>query len=345
MLSVPHMLLVGPAAPDANATSIACALIRRLIEEPVTVLRVDAGTPPESDMDSDRLLAAGAREVINVPSTPETLREDLAAALSRLPANVRLLCPSPWIREVVTPGAFLAACSGDTLPPSTSQTVRVDRLVRWNGRGLDLAREDLGFSRGRWTLRQDATAVVLAGGGSARMGRCKALLSARDGRPLIQHTIEGLAPYFREILISTNAPESFAFLGCPMVQDTTTGRGPMEGIASSLTAASMDRVFVIACDVPDPDIDLMMTLLREARGRDGAVPMTPSDHLEPVFAVYSKAILPRLRAALDHGEKRIIRAFDEHAMAFPRLPSEDHIRSFNHPAEYEAWFRQGDPVA
>ena len=52
MLSVPHMLLVGPAAPDANATSIACALIRRLIEEPVTVLRVDAGTPPESDLDS-----------------------------------------------------------------------------------------------------------------------------------------------------------------------------------------------------------------------------------------------------------------------------------------------------
>ena len=175
------------------------------------------------------------------------------------------------------------------------------------------------------------------------MGRCKALLSARDGKPLIQHTIEGLEPYFREILISTNAPESFAFLGRPMVPDTTTDRGPMEGIASSLAAASMDRVFVIACDVPDPDIDLMMALLREARGRDGAVPMTPAGHMEPVFAVYTKAILPRLRAALDRGEKRIIRAFDEDAMAFPRLPSEDHIRSFNHPAEYEAWFSQEEP--
>ena len=61
------------------------------------------------------------------------------------------------------------------------------------------------------------TGVVQAGGKSTRMGgRPKALIEL-GGRRIVERVLAALAPAVDEILIVTNSPELYAFLGVPMV--------------------------------------------------------------------------------------------------------------------------------
>ena len=66
--------------------------------------------------------------------------------------------------------------------------------------------------------KMDACGVILAGGRSSRgLGRNKALL-ALDGKPLIQRQVERLSAWFRQVVIVTNTPGEYAFLGVPLVE-------------------------------------------------------------------------------------------------------------------------------
>jgi molybdopterin-guanine dinucleotide biosynthesis protein A len=94
-----------------------------------------------------------------------------------------------------------------------------------------------------------ATAGILAGGASARMGRNKALMDFR-GRPLIQRQIDLLSPMFEEILIGANDPAPYARFGLRVVPDLLSERCALTGIHALLKAAARPRVFVVACDMP-----------------------------------------------------------------------------------------------
>ncbi len=154
----------------------------------------------------------------------------------------------------------------------------------------------------------EVSAVVLAGGKSLRMGQDKALLPFQ-GRPLIQHICKQLQSAFSETIVAGNDPEKYAFLGLPTVSDEFTGQGPMAGIASGLAAARHGLAFFVACDVPWIDFKLVAHLLHAVEGHDGAVPVTPEGHYEPLFAIYRKSMLPHFRGTLKAGQRRILDAY------------------------------------
>jgi len=151
----------------------------------------------------------------------------------------------------------------------------------------------------------NATAIVLAGGQSKRMGAEKSLLPFL-GRPLIQHICEQLRPHFRETLIASNSAGKLAFLNLPVIPDEVPRQGPLRGITSALAASRHDFNFVIACDIPRVDYALLGLLFQEAQGCDCAVPLTREGHYEPLFAVYRKSALPAMRYALEIGERRVV---------------------------------------
>jgi len=154
------------------------------------------------------------------------------------------------------------------------------------------------------TIRPDAAAIVLAGGNSTRMGQDKRFLAFR-GRPLIEHVCDQLRGLFPEILLAANDAPKLAFLGLPVVRDAMPGQGPLGGIASALAASHHDLNFIVACDIPFIDFMLVRRLMYAAADCDGVVPTTPEGHLEPLFAVYRKSLLPAIYDALDHGNRRI----------------------------------------
>src|SRR3989304_902952 len=82
------------------------------------------------------------------------------------------------------------------------------------------------------------TGVIQAGGGSPRMGgRPKALLDV-GGRRIIERVLDAVTPSVGEVLLVTNTPDLYAFLGLPMVADVYPDHGSLGGIYSGLEAAA-----------------------------------------------------------------------------------------------------------
>ncbi len=184
-------------------------------------------------------------------------------------------------------------------------------------------------------LEPKAAAIVLAGGGSTRMGRDKSLLPVQ-GRPLVQHVVEGLRPLAAEILLSANEPEKYAFLGLPVVPDERPGLGPLMGIVSALRRSAHELNLVVACDMPAIDTDFARMLLESAQGYDCVVPLNAGGRPEPLLAVYRKSVLPAAQALLDSGQRKIALLFDTCRVRYVPLPPGVQARNINTPEEYAA---------
>jgi molybdopterin-guanine dinucleotide biosynthesis protein A len=148
------------------------------------------------------------------------------------------------------------------------------------------------------------TVAIQAGGSSRRMGRDKARVLLA-GRPLITHVLERAAPLGTDVLVTTNTPEAFDFLGVRLVPDDHPGAGPLAGLQTALRAARAERVLVLACDLPFVCVPLLKHLLRVAPEADAVLPRWHGE-LEPLHAVYRRTCLGPIEQALAEGRQRMI---------------------------------------
>ncbi len=144
-----------------------------------------------------------------------------------------------------------------------------------------------------------ATAVVLAGGESRRMGVDKAFLRL-GGLTLIGTVLRVLDGLFAEILVSAPPTPEYMALGRPIIPDTTGRKGPVSGLHAGLLNASHENVFLCACDMPLMKPKLVRFLHAIAVERGTVVPRSPSG-LEPLFAFYAKSCLPKVEDLLHSG--------------------------------------------
>ncbi len=151
------------------------------------------------------------------------------------------------------------------------------------------------------------TLAIQAGGQSRRMGRDKGLVPLA-GRPMISHVIERTAHLGDDVLITTNQPEAYSFLGFPMASDPVPGAGSLAGLHTALQAARGDTVVVLACDLPFVSAPLLEYMLRLSSEADVVIPLRDGEY-EPLHAVYRRACLAPLESALAAGEKRMISFF------------------------------------
>jgi len=310
-----------------------------------------------SGKDTSRLLTCGAGRVFWLRVVREHLVEGVTALLGEIGRDAVCVCESNSLREVVEPGLFFMVTGRDARTwKDSAQRVGeyADRIVVSNGKGFDIDLDEIEIVSGKWRMREGckggckgagttkrATAIILAGGRSSRMGADKSLLSV-DGQPIIETICERLAGRFDQILISANEPEKLAFLGLEVVPDRIPGQGPLMGIASALEASSSELNFVVACDIPRIHIGFVEEMLAEAErsGADVVVPTTGSEEYEPLFAVYRKSALESINKVLASGGRRISDIFAQCRVKYVRLTDTEWLRNLNTPAEYEE-FRKG----
>jgi molybdopterin-guanine dinucleotide biosynthesis protein A len=154
------------------------------------------------------------------------------------------------------------------------------------------------------------TGVIQAGGRSARMGgRPKALIEV-GGRSIIERVLAALAPAVDDVLVVTNTPELYVFLGLSMVGDVYPDRGSLGGIYSGLRAAAGQAALTVACDMPflHPEI---VKLVAERAGEGDVVIPRVGRQLETMHAAYGKACLPHIEARLEAGRLKIVDFFDK----------------------------------
>jgi molybdenum cofactor guanylyltransferase len=150
--------------------------------------------------------------------------------------------------------------------------------------------------------------VILAGGQSRRMGFNKALLEV-DGRPLIQILSDRMRQLTGSIVISANDPDSYSFLGLPVVRDRFSGHGPLAGLHAAMLERKSDLYVLLACDLPNLPIPLLEKMIILSRGFDAAIPRTDDGQVHPLCAVYRQTCLPYIEQALERGDKKFIETF------------------------------------
>lgn len=147
--------------------------------------------------------------------------------------------------------------------------------------------------------------VIQAGGESRRMGQDKALVPFL-GQTLIERVIGRVISIADEVLVTSNQPESLAFLHIPTYPDLLPGRGSLSGLYTALSIATFPLVAVVACDMAFVNAPLLAAQRDHLieRGVDGVVPQT-TQGCEPFHAVYRRdPCREAVRAAMDAGRKR-----------------------------------------
>jgi molybdopterin-guanine dinucleotide biosynthesis protein A/molybdopterin converting factor small subunit len=155
----------------------------------------------------------------------------------------------------------------------------------------------------------DATAVILTGGKSSRMGRPKALLPF-DDEPLIVHLVRNLKRMFAETIVVASPEQELPSLPVAVVRDEVPYQGPASGIYHGLQAASGEICFVTSCDVAFINLSLVSYLVSRISNYDVVVPYF-QERFQPLHAVYRRSVLPLLKAQLERGELRPISLYDK----------------------------------
>lgn len=369
MIELPHWVMIGAAGRNVGKTEFACELIARQKEfgpiygVKITTIkdadgkcprggegcgvcsslgedkwRITEETASDGKKDTCRMRAAGATKVLWLRVHHSHLAEGVAALNAAFPSGAPVVCESNSARTVLRPGVFLMIRQrGTEQMKASSRNVAgvADRIVEFDQNSWCLPPTQLGFFR-KWRIKRNATAVVLAGGKSTRMGTDKSLLEV-NGTPLIAQITAQLRSVFSEVLVSTNAPEKFSFLQLPMVTDEEPGLGPLMGIYSSVKKARYDTVFVTGCDIPTVNIPFVEKMIDDASGVDVILPVDDGGRFEPLFAVYNKSAALAMKTALDDKRLKVTAFMDDVVVKNVALPTGDWYRNLNTPTEFDSF--------
>lgn len=164
-----------------------------------------------------------------------------------------------------------------------------------------------------------ATAVVLTGGKSRRMGRDKGQLNWR-GQPLLHHWMDHLSPLFDQVLISVATSGTYPERYSHEVVDhpAYTGQGPLAGMEAGLRNARNEAVWFFAVDMPGVNREMLSALKEKAEGASEGGPVVlgtpamtdPSDKASPDWSplpcVLHRVDHRKLCAYLDSGNRRLM---------------------------------------
>jgi molybdopterin-guanine dinucleotide biosynthesis protein A len=210
------------------------------------------------------------------------------------------------------------------------------------------------------------TVIVLAGGRGRRMNADKASLPVPGGT-LLGRVVGQVLPHFDEILVSVS-PGQKVDLGTAghatirvkslvkaqekrpcrrpgkgrgpevgIVEDEQPDLGPMAGVLACLRAATHDLCAVVACDIPDVHLPFLRKLCGAAKDAEIVVPITSAGRYEPLFAVYSRRVVPRIEELLATGERSLVPLFARcRAVRIP-LGERAWLRNLNTRRDYEEY--------
>jgi molybdopterin-guanine dinucleotide biosynthesis protein A len=179
-----------------------------------------------------------------------------------------------------------------------------------------------------------ASLLVLAGGGSSRMGRPKAWLEVGDTF-LLRYVVDRLAPAFSEVMVSFAEPEQLEEpLPYRIVFDRKRSAGPLAGLEAGLMAARNEVIFAVACDMPYVTQDFAQMAVAAARRPDAAIARI-SGRPEPVCGAYGRSALPAITEALDAGRLKTSDVIGDLDVTWLEGFDPDLFRSLNTPEDLD----------
>jgi len=146
-------------------------------------------------------------------------------------------------------------------------------------------------------IRNDLSAVLLAGGESRRMGTDKATFLFR-GKPLWQvqlETLRGLRP--AEIFVSARTDPSWLPADVRFIADIPPSCGPLSGLAASMAKIHTAYLVALAIDMPLMTGNYLRSMCDAIEPGRGVVAKI-DNRAEPLAAVYPREAAIDFRRAL-----------------------------------------------
>ena len=373
MLKLSGMLMIGSANRNVGKTEFACSLIKKFCSQRniigIKVTAIDhtnsscprggegcgacsldddnyvitEETDSRLDKDTCRMLAAGAKKVFWIRALKTHLNEAITELMNTIGNDAVSICESNSLRQVVEPGLFFMLKRPGQIEKASAEAAvyYADRIVVFDGSKLDIDADEIELVDDKWAAKLSATAIIMAGGESTRMGADKSMLPV-EGKPIIEHIYNQLKPNFNQILISSNDVSKYDFIDAKVVPDRLPGCGSLMGIASAMKISDNDLNFVIACDIPLIDFDLVRIMLRQCRRCDAVIPKTAKSHYEPLFAVYTKSILAAIEGALASGDNKIMNALSACKVKHIDLIEAGQLQNLNTMDDYEEFVNKNN---
>lgn len=142
--------------------------------------------------------------------------------------------------------------------------------------------------------------IILAGGASRRFGADKAA-TLIDGRPMIAHVADRLAPQVATLAIA-GADQTYA-LAFPLLEDGAHAtKGPLAGLAAGLSWAlenNFTHVVTAPCDVPQLPRNLVRLLC--AQGQTSPAVLKTPRGVEAACAIWPVSVFSQVEERLQSG--------------------------------------------
>lgn len=180
-----------------------------------------------------------------------------------------------------------------------------------------------------------ASLLLLAGGQGSRMGGRNKLYLELEGSLLIEGTLEIVAPLFSEtiLLVAPNESEkvkkTFSSLikkwEIKIIEDREKAIGPLEGLFNGLCQMQEQWGFLLGCDMPTPDPDVIKGMGSFCSSNIDAVVAERLGFLEPLHAYYQKNCIGAVYDAIIRGDRKIKQFYNDIRLA---VVSKEKLKEF-----------------
>ena len=160
--------------------------------------------------------------------------------------------------------------------------------------------------------------AILAGGQSKRMGKDKLFLEI-DNKKLIEHTIDKVKKYLKQVIIITNQSNDF-FLkkNLTTVRDCVEGQlGPLVGILTAMKWAKESSkkyswIATFPCDTPFFPESIIKSFIKESEKKDSLI-LCASSHgrKHNIFGLWSLDLYDKLKNDLMNKKVRKVQDWTE----------------------------------
>ena len=157
------------------------------------------------------------------------------------------------------------------------------------------------------------SAIILAGGKSSRMKYNKEYIKINN-RYLVHILIDTLSILFHEIIVVSDNINHYKEFNVKVVSDILKGSTPIIGLHSGLVNSTNNYNYVIACDMPNINLEYIKYLQSIIIDKEAYVTKQNS-FIEPFNAIYSKSIIPTIDAFIskeNYGFQRLVKSLNTH---------------------------------
>ena len=187
---------------------------------------------------------------------------------------------------------------------------------------------------------KDVAAVILAGGMGRRVGGDDKGLIELNGKPLIAHVIDVIAPQVESLVISANRNiDQYKSFSYPVITDRQEGFcGPLAGIDAAFAATDKPYLLCVPCDTPLLPTDLLSTLYTALQASEQPMAIaTDAQRQHPVINLMKRSVHESVRSRLEQGDLKLMKwieatgyasvDFSEQPQSLSNLNSPEDIRS------------------